>query len=197
LCFGGSVDLLFRRDGFDATLGLELRRSRRRNQRGCRQRPGGSEWNHCRRLQGSAGDFNIARGRIRGLRVSSQQRPEHVVALRCTGLVRRHQRLDARRRQRSQRSEQWSGGAGDSRLYASPYAPGQPNLESTTSFHNAANYDAYGISRRHSASNRDVRRIPAPLFFLNGKQINLQVPYELAGKRQHRCGELPRSVSAR
>jgi uncharacterized protein (TIGR03437 family) len=72
---------------------------------------------------------------------------------------------------------------GLSTLYASPYLPGQPNLGSTTSFHNAANYDAYGlIATTLGGVTVTFDGVPAPLFFLNGTQVNLQVPYEVAGK---------------
>ncbi len=68
-------------------------------------------------------------------------------------------------------------------LYASPYLPGQPNLGSATPYFSAPNYDAYGlIAATLDGVTVTFDGVPAPLFFLNGTQINLQVPYEVAGK---------------
>jgi uncharacterized protein (TIGR03437 family) len=60
--------------------------------------------------------------------------------------------------------------------------PNVPNLGPATPVGNAG-YDAYGkLSPGLAGVNVTFDGIPAPLFFVYGGQINLQVPFEVAGK---------------
>jgi uncharacterized protein (TIGR03437 family) len=68
-------------------------------------------------------------------------------------------------------------------IYAAPYAPGQPNLGSAQAINHPDQLDPYGfLAPLLGGVSVTFDGVPAPIFFVNGSQINLQVPFEVAGK---------------
>jgi uncharacterized protein (TIGR03437 family) len=68
-------------------------------------------------------------------------------------------------------------------IYALFDIPNLPNLGPVTPLGNAGKYDAYGfLASTLGGVTVTFDGVPAPLFFVYGGQINLQVPFEVAGK---------------